>query len=271
MSEQEKQTGTAEEQVNESAETSTQNSENQEEVKAQVTEAESAEEAAEEEIDILEVAANLTPEQLRTELYSARLSIKQLKDEKNHLQKEFDRKLGALQQEKSTVMAQYDEYKKNATAEYEDKQKKIIEVTQKKLAEEVAAKEEEVKRILTRSENEISKAKSFALEGFVKDLIPSIEPLEKALFYSDRNNEQQKDLIAGLEMTMELILKAIKKNGVEVIDPLNELFDPNYQQAIQHIPNPAVPANHVMGVIQKGYALNGRLLKPALVVVSSGM
>lgn len=71
-------------------------------------------------------------------------------------------------------------------------------------------------------------------------------------------------------MTMELILKAISKNGVEVIDPLNQPFDPNYHQAIQHIPNPVVPANHVMGVIQKGYALNGRLLKPALVVVSSG-
>ena len=276
MSEQEKQQDINAENVDETVAQQTQNSESQE-VKAEEAAAAQAENTEEQdaeaekiEEEIAAMAAKLTPEELRGELLSARLSIRQLQNERKQLKSEFERKQAALQIEKATVMAQYDEYKKNVSAEQEDKHKKLMEVTQKKLAEAIAANEEEISRIRTRCDNEIAKAKSFALEGFVKDLIPSIEPLEKALFYSDRNNPQQKDLIEGLEMTMELILKAISKNGVEVIDPLNQLFDPNYHQAIQHIPNPAVPANHVMGVIQKGYALNGRLLKPALVVVSSG-
>ena len=269
MSEQEKQPDTGAENIDEkTAEQAAQNSEEQE-VKAEETENQNTDDGEIEE-NILADIAKLTPEEVKSELLSARLSIKHLQAEKKLQTSEFERKLASLQLEKATVMTQYDEYKKNVGAEQEDKHKKLMEVTQKKLAEAIAAKDEELKRIMTRCENEISKAKSFALEGFVKDLIPSIEPLEKALFYSDRTNPQQKDLIEGLEMTMDLLLKAISKNGVEVIDPLNNLFDPNYHQAIQHVPNPAVPANHVMAVIQKGYALNGRLIKPALVVVSSG-
>ena len=273
MSEQEKQPDTGAENIDEKTAEQAQNSEEQE-VKAEAEKAENTEnqntDDGKEEESILADIAKLTPEEIKSELLAARLSIRHLQAEKKQQLSEFERKLASLQLEKATVMSQYDEYKKNVGAEQEDKHKKLMEVTQKKLAEAIAAKDEELKRIMTRCDNEIAKAKNFALEGFVKDLIPSIEPLEKALFYSDRSNPQQKDLIEGLEMTMDLLLKAISKNGVEVIDPLNNLFDPNYHQAIQHVPNPAVPANHVMAVIQKGYALNGRLIKPALVVVSSG-
>lgn len=216
------------------------------------------------------IPPHLSAEELRRELFSARISIKRLKEEKNRLKAEEEKKLEAARQDKEALMRQYDEYRSNAAAEQDAKQKKLIETTQKKLAEAIEASRNEVKQIRARSEAEIAKAKSFALEGFVKDLIPSIEPLEKALFYADPGDERQRSLIEGLGMTMDLIVGALTRHGVEIVDPLNEPFDPNFHQAIQHLPDPAVPANRVMGVVQKGYVLNGRLLKPALVVVSSG-
>lgn len=246
-------------------ESAEQQNENQAEVKDASAEEKNDNECVEENI------ANLTPEQLRTDLLSARLSIKQIRTEKELLKAEMKRKLDTLAAEKATVMSQYEEFKKNAEAEQKDKVQKLMEVTQKKLNEALQTRDEEIKRIQTRSENEIAKAKSFALEGFIKDLIPSLEPLEQALFYADRSNEAQKDMINGLEMTFELILKAISKNGVQVLDPKGEPFDPNFHQAIQHVPHPNLPANHVINVVQKGYVLNGRVIKPALVVVSRAM
>ncbi|MGN1394398.1 MAG: nucleotide exchange factor GrpE [Succinivibrionaceae bacterium] len=172
------------------------------------------------------------------------------------------------------------EKKENAT---EDSSKVLKELEQmtlkvKQLEDEMnKAKEDylrgqaEIQNMRRRCEQEVDKAKKYAIDRFVKDLLPSIDPIEKALQFADRENEACKNLVQGVESTFSLIVKALSNNGVEVIDPSNnEMFDPVVHQAIQHLENPEVPANHVMTVIQKGYQLSGRVIRPALVIVSKG-
>lgn len=128
----------------------------------------------------------------------------------------------------------------------------------------------EVQNMRRRCEQDVDKAKKFAVDRFVKDLLPALDPIEKALQFIDREKEETKSLVQGVESTFALLVKALNVNGVQVIDPQNDVFDPNLHQAIQSLENPDVPANHVMAVVQKGYQLNGRVLRPAMVIVSKG-
>lgn len=129
----------------------------------------------------------------------------------------------------------------------------------------------ELQNMRRRCEQEVDKAKKFAIDRFVKDLLPALDPVEKALEFANRESEECKNLVMGVESTFNILLKALNANGVEVINPVNqEVFDPNLHQAIQSLENPQVPANHVMAVVQKGYQLSGRVLRPAMVIVSKG-
>jgi molecular chaperone GrpE len=129
----------------------------------------------------------------------------------------------------------------------------------------------DIQNMRRRCEQEVDKAKKYAVDRFVKDLLPALDPIEKALQFADRENEDTKTLVQGVESTFALMLKALNGNGVQVIDPVNDVFDPNLHQAIQSLENPDVPANHVMAVVQKGYQLNGRVVRPAMVIVSKGV
>ena len=117
-------------------------------------------------------------------------------------------------------------------------------------------------------EQEIDRERKFALERFVRALLPIYDALEQAMKFSDPNNEATKGTYDGVKQTLDLFLKEMSNFGVEMVDPTGKPFDPNFHQAISMIPDPNVPNGHVSSTMQKGFTLNGRVVRPAMVVVS---
>jgi molecular chaperone GrpE len=120
-----------------------------------------------------------------------------------------------------------------------------------------------------RAEQDVEKARKFALEKLVGDLLPVADNLERAIAAGDTENESQKAVLEGVALTLKSLQDTLKKYKVEVVDPEGEPFDPQLHQAMTMVPNPDVEPNTVLNVFQKGYTLNGRLVRPAMVVVSS--
>ncbi|MDR5893923.1 nucleotide exchange factor GrpE [Halomonas mongoliensis] len=124
----------------------------------------------------------------------------------------------------------------------------------------------EAQNVRRRAEQEAEKARKFALEKFVKELLPVVDSLEKALeAMADEATEAHRE---GVSMTLKMQLDAMAKFGVEAVEPAGEPFDPQLHEAMAMVPNPELEPNTVMEVMQKGYLLNGRLVRPAMVVVS---
>lgn len=125
----------------------------------------------------------------------------------------------------------------------------------------------EAQNVRRRAEADVEKAHKFALEKFARELLPVVDSLEKATEALANAEESQKE---GVEMTLQLFLAAIGKFQIKQLNPLGQTFDPQYHEAMSMVPNPSMPANAVMDVLQKGYSLNERLLRPAMVVVATG-
>ena len=118
-----------------------------------------------------------------------------------------------------------------------------------------------------RAEQEVDKARKFALERFVSELLPVVDNMERALEAAG-TDEAVKPFVEGVELTQKSLIDALQKHGVETIDPMGEPFDPQIAQAMSMVENPEVEPNTVIAVMQKGYQLNGRLVRPAMVMVS---
>ena len=119
-----------------------------------------------------------------------------------------------------------------------------------------------------RAEGEVEKARKFALERFAGELLPVIDNLERAIEMTDGDNEAVKPLLEGVEMTHKTFLSTIEKFGLSLIDPQGETFNPDLHQAMSMQESADHEPNTVMAVMQKGYQINGRLLRPAMVMVS---
>lgn len=119
-----------------------------------------------------------------------------------------------------------------------------------------------------RASQDVEKAHKFALEKFAGDLLPVVDNLERALSFIDRADEAFKGIIEGVELTTKSFLDTVAKYGVNQIDPVGQPFNPELHQAMSIQPSADVPPNTVTFVMQKGYELNGRLLRPAMVGVS---
>lgn len=126
----------------------------------------------------------------------------------------------------------------------------------------------EMENLRRRAAMDVEKAHKFALEKFAGELLPVIDSLERALEMSDRENEQLKPTLEGVELTLRSMLNAVGKFGVLPIDPQGEGFDPNRHQAMSMVENPNVAPNTVLAVMQKGYELNGRVIRPAMVMLA---
>lgn len=126
----------------------------------------------------------------------------------------------------------------------------------------------EMENARRRAEGEVSKARKFALEKFAGELLPVADNLERALQMADAENEAIKPMIEGVDITLKSFNSTIEKFGLKVIDPQGEDFNPEQHQAMSMQENADLPANTVMAVMQKGYEINGRLLRPAMVMVS---
>lgn len=137
-----------------------------------------------------------------------------------------------------------------------------------KAQEDVLRAQAESQNSRRRSEGEVEKARKFALERFVGDLLPVVDNLDRALGAIDQTDESFKSVVEGIELTRKSFLDTLTKYHVVKIDPVGEPFDPELHQAMAMVPNPDVEPNSVIEVFQKGYSLNGRLIRPAMVVVS---
>jgi molecular chaperone GrpE len=113
----------------------------------------------------------------------------------------------------------------------------------------------------------VEKAHKYALDRFVNDIVPVADNLERALDTVDKEDEKQKAIIEGVELTLKSLLDVLERHGVMQLSPAGEPFDPQLHEAIAMVPNPEMEPNSVMEVMQKGYVLNGRVVRPARVVV----
>jgi molecular chaperone GrpE len=126
----------------------------------------------------------------------------------------------------------------------------------------------DAQNIKRRAEQDIERARKFALEQFTRELLPVADNLERALESAAGDDEAIKPIAEGVELTLKSLLDAMKKSNIEVVDPMGEPFDPNLHQAMSMVENNDVEPNSVIAVMQKGYTLNGRLVRPAMVMVS---
>jgi len=125
----------------------------------------------------------------------------------------------------------------------------------------------DAQNVKRRAEQDVEKARKFALERFAGDLLPVVDNLERALEAAS-DDEAVRPIVEGVELTLKTFLDAIGKYNIEQISPEGEPFDPQLHQAMSMVENPDVEPNTVIAVVQKGYTLNGRLVRPAMVMVS---
>lgn len=137
--------------------------------------------------------------------------------------------------------------------------------------EQMLRAQAEMQNVRRRAELDVEKAHKFALEKFVKELLPVADSLEKAV-ESTEGQEAAGDLVAsireGVEMTLNLFMSSLKKFNVAQVNPVGEPFDPQLHEAMSMVPAPDAEPNSVVAVVQKGYTLNERLVRPAMVVVA---
>ena len=141
-------------------------------------------------------------------------------------------------------------------------------------AAEIAELKDQVLRSLAEMENvkrratrDIENAHKFAVEKLLSDLFPVVDSLEKAVETAEQTEGAQ-PIAEGVALSLKLFVDTLAKSGVEQIDPLGEPFDPQVHEAMTMVPNPAAEPNSVMDVMQKGYLLNGRLVRAAKVIVA---
>lgn len=146
-----------------------------------------------------------------------------------------------------------------------------------RLEEELTAARDAVLRaqadtqnVTRRAAQDVEKVRKFALERFCGELLPVVDNLERALETTAGDNEIVKPIAEGVQLTLKSFQDALKKFHIESVDPVGEPFDPQLHQAMSLVENNDVEPNTVIAVMQKGYTLNGRLVRPAMVMVSKG-
>lgn len=150
------------------------------------------------------------------------------------------------------------------------------------LAKELAEARDRTLRTLAEMENlrkrtarEVADARTYGITGFARDVLDLADNLQRALDAVPAETRELADpmlktLIEGVELTERSLLNALEKNGVKKFDPTGEKFNPNFQQAMYEVPDASVPAGTVVQVVQAGYTIGDRVLRPALVAVSKG-
>jgi molecular chaperone GrpE len=145
------------------------------------------------------------------------------------------------------------------------------------LGKEIAVLKDEIIRMRAEADNvrkrnarELDNLRKFSLDKFAKALIPVADSMDKELEANAKDGVQMtvEQMVEGTVMTQKVLLKVLNDNGVEVINPEGEKFNPEFHEAMTQIPHPELEPNTIVDVFQKGYILNGRLVRPAMVVVS---
>jgi len=132
--------------------------------------------------------------------------------------------------------------------------------------------EAEMQNLRRRAERDVQNAHKYGIERLLQNLLPVLDSLEKAVEVSEAAASDNDDpQLEGIRLCSKLFVDVLTREGVEALDPLGEPFDPNLHEALSMIENPDLEPNSVMTVIQKGYRLNERLVRPAKVMVSKAV
>lgn len=128
----------------------------------------------------------------------------------------------------------------------------------------------ELQNVRRRAERDVEHAHKFGMEKITQELLPVVDNLERALEAAGEDNDFVKALREGVELTLSMFLKALAKFQIEPVNPEGEPFDPSLHQAVSMVEQSQVEPNTVVSVMQKGYTLHGRIVRPAMVVVAKG-
>ena len=126
----------------------------------------------------------------------------------------------------------------------------------------------EIENNRKRAQRDIENAHKFAVKGFVESLLPVTDSMELGLDATGAESANLDSIREGMNMTLDLFMQTLEKNGITRLDPMGEKFNPEHHQAMTMQEQEDTEPNTVIGVMQKGYLLNGRLIRPAMVVVS---
>ena len=144
----------------------------------------------------------------------------------------------------------------------------LAEAEQKNTAhwDRILRMQAEADNLSRRAERDIANAHKFALEGFVSGLLPVIDNLERAISAAEESQDAAA-IVEGVQLTLTMLYSVLEKSGVQQINPVEAVFNPSFHEAVSTQANGS-PAGRVIAVLQKGYLLNERLVRPALVIVS---
>ena len=130
--------------------------------------------------------------------------------------------------------------------------------------------EADMENIKRRAERDVSNAHKYANEKLLKELLPVLDSLNRDIAGIDTNDQHLAPMLTGIKMTHDLLEKALSRFGIEVLDPARgDAFDPTLHEAMSMQPDPEAESNTVLQVLEKGYQLNGRVLRAAMVIVAS--
>ncbi len=183
-----------------------------------------------------------------------------------------DQKLQEELEAQATESSEYadnDITEENVVSEQEDALA-VAQAQAADLKDQVLRAHAEMQNIRRRADADVEKAHKYGLEKFATEMLATVDNLERALAACTAQDDATKAIHDGVDMTLKALLATLEKFKIAVVNPVDEPFNPEFHQAITMIDSPDAAPNSVLSVMQKGYTLYGRLLRPAMVVVCKG-
>ncbi len=161
-----------------------------------------------------------------------------------------------------------DESSSNVDADSIEQQLATAQVTIKEYWEQIMRLRAEIENNRKRAERDVENAHKYSIKNFVENILPVVDSMELGQTAAEAENATLDSIREGTSLTMGMLMQVLEKNGLEQIDPAGEKFDPEKHQAISIAEIAGAESNSVVEVMQKGFSLNERLVRPAMVVVA---
>ena len=155
-------------------------------------------------------------------------------------------------------------------AELDDGDSASLETQVEELKEALIRSQADLQNVRRRAERDVENAHKYAVEKFVKDLLAVLDSMDRALELAETTESFDASMLEGTQLTHKLFLDIAARHGVELINPVGEAFDPQEHQAMSIVETADHDPNTVMAVMQKGYKLEGRVIRAAMVMVTKG-
>jgi len=173
-----------------------------------------------------------------------------------------------MEQQNAETEAQLDESADNSSLTDLEKRLEAAEAKAKEAEDKVLRAHAEMENLRRRSERELENAHKYGMEKFATELLPVFDSLELGLIAASTEEADLAKVAEGTELTLKMFSAAFDKFGINQLHPIDEAFNPEFHQAMTMIEHSEKDPNTVIDVMQKGYTINERLIRPAMVVVS---